>query len=100
MKNNYFKPCTSVSHNSTLPLVTSPVTNASLSFISVNDQDILNIIRSLNINKAHGYDDISIRLVKICDSSIVKPLSVIFKNCRAGLFLITGTSQMLCLFIK
>ena len=88
MKNNYFKPCTSVSHNSTLPLVTSSVTNASLSFISVNDQDILNITHSLNINKAHGYDDISIRLLKICDSSIVKPLPIIFKNClQSGSFL-------------
>ena len=25
------------------------------------------------LNKAHGYDDISIKLLKICDSSIVKP---------------------------
>ena len=39
------------------------------------------IIHSLNINKAHGYNDLSIRLLKICGSSIVKPLSIIFKNC-------------------
>ena len=63
-----------------LPLVTTPVTNYSLSSISLNDQDILNITHSLNINKAHRYD-ISIRLLKICDSSIVRPLSIIFKNC-------------------
>ena len=73
--------CTPVSNNSTLPLVRTPVTNASLSPISLNDQDILKIIHSLNINKAHGYDDISIRLLKTCYSSIVKPLSIIFKNC-------------------
>ena len=73
--------CTPVPNNSTLPLVTTPITNASLSSISFNDQDILNIIHSLNINKAHGYDDISIRLLKIWDSSIVKPLPIIFKNC-------------------
>ena len=30
---------------------------------------------------AQGHDDISIGLLKICDSSIVKPLSIIFKNC-------------------
>ena len=46
------------------------VTNPSLSSVSLNDQDILKIIHSLNINKAHGYDDISIRFLKICDSSI------------------------------
>ena len=73
--------CTQVSNNSTLPLVTTPITNASSSSISFNDQDILNIIHSLDINKANGYDDLSIRLLKICDSSIVKPLSIIFKNC-------------------
>ena len=73
--------CTPVSNNSTLPLVTTPITNASLSSISFNDQDILNVIHSLNINKAHGFDNLSIRLLKICDSSIVKPLSIIFKNC-------------------
>ena len=64
-----------------LPSVTTLVTNASLSSISFNDQDILKIVHSLNINKAHRYDDISLRLLKICDSSIVRPLSVILKNC-------------------
>ena len=73
--------CTPVPNNSTLPLVTTPITTASLSSISFNDQDVLNVIHSLNINKGHGYDDISIRLLKIWDSSIVKPLSIIFKNC-------------------
>ena len=79
--------CTPVSNNSTLPLVTILFTNASLSSISFNDQDILKIIHSLNTNKAHGYDDISIRLLKVCDCSIVKPLSIIFKNClQSGSF--------------
>ena len=72
--------CTLVSRNSTLPLVRTPVTNASLSFISLNNQDILKIIHTLNINKAHGYD-MSIRLLKIYDSSIVRTLPIIFKNC-------------------
>ena len=33
--------CTPVLNNSTLPLVTTPITSASLSSISFNDQDIL-----------------------------------------------------------
>ena len=72
--------CTPASNNTTLPLVTNPVTNASLSSISFIDQDILNIIHSLNLDKAHGYDNLSIRLLKICDSSIVKHFLIIFKN--------------------
>ena len=52
-------------------------------------------------NKAHGYDDISIGLLKICDSSVVKPLLIIFKIVyKLGLFLATGKSQMLYLSIK
>ena len=41
----------------------------------------MKIIKSLNVNKAHGHDDISIRMIKLCGQSIVKPLSIIFKNC-------------------
>ena len=54
-----------------------------LSSIHFEDQDILKIIRSLKYNKAHGYDDISMRLF----SSILRPLSITFKNClQTGAF--------------
>ena len=39
------------------------------------------IVRALNINKAHSHDDISVRMIKICDEALVKPLSLIYKNC-------------------
>ena len=39
-----------------------------------------------NVHQSHGYDDISMRLLKICDSSVVRPLSII-KNCsQSGSF--------------
>ena len=38
------------------------------------------IIRNLNVHKAHGHDDISIRMIKICDKSISKLLILSFKN--------------------
>ena len=41
---------------------------------------IINIIGNLNVNKAHGHDDISIRMIKMCDESLVRPLSIIFRN--------------------
>ena len=31
-------------------------------------------------NKSHGFDGISIRMIKMCDEPIIKPLNVIFKN--------------------
>ena len=58
-----------------------------LSTISFKNEDVLKIIKSLNINKAHGHDDISIRLLQICGAEVVKPLSLIFKNCiQYGIF--------------
>ena len=36
---------------------------------------------SLDTNKAHRHDDLSIRMLKICDLAIIKPLSTIFRNC-------------------
>ena len=57
------------------------ISTAKLSSINFNNEDILKIIKSLNFNKAHGQDDISIRMIKLCGQSIVKPLSIIFKNC-------------------
>ena len=48
--------------------------------ISLSDSDILKIIRSLYINKAQGHDAISVRMVKICDDAVKRPLSIIYKN--------------------
>ena len=94
--------CTAVSNDSALPSTTNSVSNVSLSSIQFKDQDILKITRFLNYNKAHGYDDISIRLLKICDSSIVKPLSIIFKNClQTGTFPNNGKkSNVVTIHIK
>ena len=55
--------------------------------IDFKKEDILKIIRNLNVNKAHGHDDISIRMLKICDSVVTEPLSILFKNCiESGIF--------------
>ena len=85
--NNFFTShCTLISNVSVLSNSSNSVSNVSLSSIHFEDQDILKIICSVN-NKAYGYDDISIRLLKLCDSSIVRPLSIIFKNClQTGAF--------------
>ena len=43
--------------------------------------DIIKTVKSLDPSKAHGQDEISIRMVKLCASSIAKPLSTLFRNC-------------------
>ena len=37
------------------------------------------MIRALNIHKAHDQDDIPIRMIKICDKSLLKPLILLFQ---------------------
>ena len=51
-----------------------------LDFIDIDDHKILKVIRNLNSNKAHGCDDISIRMLKICDDSIFLPLRHFLPN--------------------
>ena len=42
---------------------------------------LLIFIKNLNPNKAHGFDMISIRILKISGDSFLKPLEFIFKSC-------------------
>ena len=56
-------------------------TRESLTAIDFSNNDILKIIRNLDPNKAHGHDVISIRMVKICDDFICKPLKLMFQSC-------------------
>ena len=48
--------------------------------LTISGSDILKIIRSLDINKAHSHDDISVRMMKIYDDAIAQPLKMIFVN--------------------
>ena len=41
----------------------------------------------MNVNKAHGPDDISGRMIELCGENIARPLSIIFNNIiRTGIF--------------
>ena len=83
-KANYFNEffslqCSPVVNSSVLP-DKSYLTASSLESITISGSDILKTIRSLDINKAHGHDDISVRMMKICDDAIVEPLKMLFVN--------------------
>ena len=55
--------------------------------LQISREKILHIIRSLNQNKASGWDDISVRMIKICDDSLSLPLRLTLENClRRGVF--------------
>ena len=42
-----------------------------LIMIPISDTDARKIIQNLDLNKAHGHDKISIRMIKICDKPFV-----------------------------
>ena len=86
--NNYFKDqCKTIVTSSILPPQIDKTTNLSLQHVNFTESKILEHIRGLNINKAHGHDGIPIRILKICDNTITKPLFIIFKNCvKRGYF--------------
>ena len=85
--NDYFiHQCTTIDTGSELPQ-DGPVTTTPITDFVISEEKILNIIRSLNPNKAHGWDEISVRMIKMSDDALVLPLKMIFKNClRSGLF--------------
>ena len=79
--NKYFaEQCTLLKSNSVLPINQTFLTQSRLTSLDFNEEEILKIIRALNIHKAHGHDDISIRMIKICDKSLLKPLILLFQN--------------------
>ena len=85
-KANYFNSffaskCTPLINNSVLSNSLQSVSATMLSSFSFNEEVILKIINALKINKAHGHDHVSIRMIKLCSKFIAKPLSIIFKNC-------------------
>ena len=72
--------CTPLDNNSKIPETQTFITDNKLSPVQFEDNDIIKIIRSLNISKAHGHD-ISMKMLKLWVLTVVKPLSIIFRNC-------------------
>ena len=62
-------------------LLSQKKTHESLSTIHFSTDDILKIIRNLDLNKAHAHDMITIRMIKLCEISICRPLKLIFQSC-------------------
>ena len=54
--------------------------NSQFAFIDLVYDDIRSIINKLDPNKAHGHDNISIRMIKLRGDSIYKPVEMIFKS--------------------
>ena len=68
----YFAPkCTPINNDSYLPSCFEFYFQSRLSSLNIIEDNILKIVRALNINKVHGHDEMSVRMIKICDEQLV-----------------------------
>ena len=78
--NKFFaKQCTLINTPSILPPF-SYVTHHRLNTVDFVPEKVASIIKSLNPNKAHGWDEISVRMIKISGDALIPPLIIIFNN--------------------
>ena len=87
--NNFFvSEVTLLRNDSALPIFLEYDSEARLFENNLTNDEILHILKALNFNKVRG-QDVSVRIVKLCDQSIITPL-IIFQNCiDTGAFLDT-----------
>ena len=93
--NEFFcKQCTPVANDSTLPtLLETP--NETLSSLEIIASDIGKIIKALKVNKAHGHNEISIRMLKLCELAILNRFIWFLKTALAlTFFRMFGRRQM------
>ena len=76
---HFVQQCSLINNSSQLPAFITK-TSSILETISIDSAKILSLIRSLNTKKAHGWDDLSISMIKICDHSILRPLCLIYER--------------------
>ena len=77
---HFILQCTTIENGSKIPNHTS-INPTRISSFDISEEKILKIIRSLNPNKAHGWDEIFVRMIKLSDTALVAPLKIIFANC-------------------
>ena len=83
---NFFfaKQCTLVSNNSILPSEFTYMTEEHIQSITFSESDVFKIVRTLDVNKAHDHDNVSVRMIKLCINSVAHPLTLIFQNSMAA----------------
>ena len=85
--NTYFSSqCIPINVSSKLPVFAYKTENC-LDSVYIKEKDIYLIIKNLIPNKAHGWNDISIRMIKLCGKSIAFHLKLLFhSSLEKGIF--------------
>lgn len=71
---------TPVESSSTIPTLKHKTNTTHLNSLSISKDDIFLIIKNLDNSRAYGWDNISIRMIKLCDITIAILLKLIFKS--------------------
>ena len=69
----FVEQCTPLKNNSKLQSSQMFLTQSRLISLDLNEDEILKIISALNIHEVDDHDDVSIRVIKICDKSLLNP---------------------------
>ena len=56
------------------------LTDKRINYITIENDEIISLIRKINPNKAIGPDDISGQMLLLCDKSVILPFQIIFTN--------------------
>ena len=85
--NSFFaNQCSIIDNGSVLPRMYHK-TASRINEVVFSREDIAKIIFKLNPNKAHGWDNISIKMIQLCGDSILTPLFLIFETAlRTGTY--------------
>ncbi len=59
----------------------TPATTIMIIDFVICEELILNITRSRNHNKAQSWDEISVKMIKLSDISLVLPSKIVFTDC-------------------
>ena len=78
----FVQQCSLNQNNSAFPRFVSRY-NTVLENTEIDPSKVLKIVRSLDSNKAHGWDSLSISMIKIRIAEIVIPLCLIYEKCLA-----------------
>lgn len=80
--NSYFAvQCTALVNNAQFPTRITTHSESVLTSIDFFFERFSNTMKQLYPNKAHGHDNVSIRIMKLCQDSINKPLETILRKC-------------------
>ena len=75
----FAEQCNIFNNGSVLPEINYK-THKRLLNITISTENLTRMIKDLNPNKAHGHDNISIKMIQICGDSIIPPLKIIFES--------------------